>query len=328
MAEERAHLSDRDLVDALHSELAAGAISAVNSHLSECRTCRDRMTRFQLAMTETEDVRRTELDARMPAIAASRALLRSRLAEQSRGAFDWLRGLRWWSQAWPRYSTGVLSAVLLAIAVLGLRSIAPINSGGNRSPVTVAPLPALTPGATVAVSRQDLCGEDSARRSAYIPASLQREVFREYGIANAPPDAYEVDYLITPELGGATNIRNLWPEPYYNTVWNAHVKDQLEQRLHAMVCSSEIDLSTAQREIATDWVSAYKKYFHTDRPLALFRDRLFGQLTQDGKLAHFVLRGLDDHVDPGAEYSDFQQYRHDLVEGRATPIIGEAEQRT
>jgi len=42
------------------------------------------------------------------------------------------------------------------------------------------------------------------------------------------PDAYEVDYLITPELGGATDIRNLWP--YGDTVWNAHVKDQLEDR--------------------------------------------------------------------------------------------------
>jgi len=25
--------------------------------------------------------------------------------------------------------------------------------------------------------------------------------------------------------------------------------------------------TTAQREISTDWIAAYKKYFHTDRPL-------------------------------------------------------------
>jgi hypothetical protein len=36
-----------------------------------------------------------------------------------------------------------------------------------------------------------------------------------------------------------------------------------------MVCGGELDLSTAQRDIAADWIAAYKKYFHTDRPLVL-----------------------------------------------------------
>jgi len=74
-----------------------------------------------------------------------------------------------------------------------------------------------------------------------------------------------VDYLITPELGGAGSIRNLWPQPY-SAVWNAHVKDELEDRLHGLVCSGQVDLATAQREISRDWISAYKKYFHTDKP--------------------------------------------------------------
>jgi hypothetical protein len=29
-----------------------------------------------------------------------------------------------------------------------------------------------------------------------------------------------------------------------------------------------LDLATAQRELAENWIEAYKKYFHTDRPLA------------------------------------------------------------
>ena len=100
-----------------------------------------------------------------------------------------------------------------------------------------------------------------------VPVSLQQQVFREYGLADAKPEAYEVDYLITPELGGSSDIRNLWPQPYSSSVWNAHVKDALEERLHEMVCAGEIDLETAQRDIATNWILAYKKYFHTDRPL-------------------------------------------------------------
>jgi hypothetical protein len=36
------------------------------------------------------------------------------------------------------------------------------------------------------------------------------------------------------------------------------VKDRLEDRLHALVISRKLDLETAQREIATDWIAATK----------------------------------------------------------------------
>jgi hypothetical protein len=122
----------------------------------------------------------------------------------------------------------------------------------------------LTPGETRAISINDVCRGETGNRM--VPVSLRQKVFNEYGIRDARPSAYEVDYLITPELGGADSIRNLWPQPY-STVWNAHVKDALEDRLHTMVCQGKLDLTTAQRDIATDWIAAYKKYFHTNRPL-------------------------------------------------------------
>jgi hypothetical protein len=77
-----------------------------------------------------------------------------------------------------------------------------------------------------------------------------------------------VDYLITPALGGADDIHNLWPESNRATGWNAQVKDALEDHLRELVCEGQVDLQTAQRDIATNWIEAYKKYFHTDRPLA------------------------------------------------------------
>jgi hypothetical protein len=40
----------------------------------------------------------------------------------------------------------------------------------------------------------------------------------------------------------------------------------LEDRLHQLVCDGSLDLATAQRDIETDWIAAYKKYFHTDKP--------------------------------------------------------------
>jgi len=45
------------------------------------------------------------------------------------------------------------------------------------------------------------------------------------------------------------------------------VKDELEGLLPTLVCRGAVDLATAQREIAANWIAAYKKYFHTDRPV-------------------------------------------------------------
>jgi len=83
----------------------------------------------------------------------------------------------------------------------------------------------------------------------------------------ARPRAFEVDYLITPALGGADDIHNLWPESYEATVWNAHVKDQLEDYLRDRVCAGTLDLPTAQRDLAVNWIEAYKRYFGTSEPL-------------------------------------------------------------
>jgi hypothetical protein len=101
-----------------------------------------------------------------------------------------------------------------------------------------------------------------------VSASLRQRVFGEYGIASSPLANYELDYLITPGLGGADDIRNPWPEPRYDTVWNSFVKDQLEEYLHHAVCGGRVSLPVAQHEIASNWIAAYKKYFHTDQPLS------------------------------------------------------------
>jgi hypothetical protein len=100
-----------------------------------------------------------------------------------------------------------------------------------------------------------------------VPVDVAKRVFAAYGVDTPEPRAYEVDYLITPALGGSDNIRNFWPQPYKNTVWNAHIKDALEDYLQELVCAGQLELATAQHEIAVDWISAYKKYFHTEAPL-------------------------------------------------------------
>jgi len=124
----------------------------------------------------------------------------------------------------------------------------------------------LTPGAAVLQNQRAVCGQTNVKNKA-VPVALQRKVFEQYGITRAEPRDYEVDYLITPALGGADDIHNLWPHSYRATVWNAEVKDALEDRLREMVCSGDLDLAEAQQELAANWISAYKKYFHTDQPM-------------------------------------------------------------
>jgi hypothetical protein len=124
----------------------------------------------------------------------------------------------------------------------------------------------LTPGAARTVDREALCNS-TLPKNQMVPADLRERVFQAYGIAHPDPGKYEVDYLITPALGGADDIRNLWPQPYLSTVWNARVKDELEDRLRDLVCGGRLDLAEAQRDISTDWIAAYKKYFQTDRPV-------------------------------------------------------------
>ena len=70
---------------------------------------------------------------------------------------------------------------------------------------------------------------------------------------------HEVDYLIPPALGRRTH--NFRPQSYAARVWNARVKAALEDRLRDMICDGKLDLATAQREIATNWLEAYKKHF-------------------------------------------------------------------
>ena len=131
----------------------------------------------------------------------------------------------------------------------------------------LAPDPQLTPGATLPVTRDDVCVPGYTQKVRNVPEAVKRQVYAEYGIMSHKAGNFEVDHLISLELGGSNSPKNLWPQSYKTQPWNAHVKDALENRLHADVCTNQLDLTTAQQEIATDWIGAYKRVFGTDAPL-------------------------------------------------------------
>jgi hypothetical protein len=47
---------------------------------------------------------------------------------------------------------------------------------------------------------------------------------------------------------------------------------RFQRKLHKLVCAGQLDLKTAQREIATDWIEAYKKYVGKSPPAPRVRE--------------------------------------------------------
>jgi hypothetical protein len=250
MLPEESHLTDQELLLAADGELPANRVEGVAQHLSECPSCSARKSEIEQSIVGFVRFHQDRLDPLVPSPAGSRSLLKARLAEAASAPQP--RGI-YWKQA--------AAVLLFAIVVMaGLRY-------SRLHPRQVSlPERSLTPGAIATANREQVC--DSARpKNRDVPVSLQRRVFEEYGILRPQPQAYEVDYLITPALGGADDIRNLWPQSYSATVWNARVKDALEDYLRDQVCSGRLDLATAQRDLSSNWIAAYRKYFHTDKPL-------------------------------------------------------------
>ncbi len=263
MVGEPFHLSDQDILLVLDGEASRRGAKQARAHLAACWLCRSRLAELESTIGDFVTLHRRTLDPQLPAATGSRALLKARLSEAAAqpSTDSWPRFL----QIFPHHRAAAYFCVALLISVLGgrllLKHFQLRSSTDYLSLASAAvPDPKLTPGATRPVSIGDVCSMPHEQVVSDVPSSLRQEVFKEYGIVNPRPEDYEIDYLIAPGLGGTEDIRNLWPEPSTSSAWNAHVKDALEERLHQLVCEGRLDLPTAQRAIATDWISAYKKY--------------------------------------------------------------------
>jgi hypothetical protein len=125
------------------------------------------------------------------------------------------------------------------------------------------PNPGLTPGwINPQTSEREVCtpGFTKSVRK-HFSEEEQHAVFVRYNMEHeweTNRDGYEIDHLISLELGGSNDIRNLWPQPYEPKP-AARQKDVVETHLKHQICKGELTMEQAQHIITTDWCAAYKQ---------------------------------------------------------------------
>jgi Putative zinc-finger len=261
------HPTDRDLLNLVDGELSGWRARRVSAHVAGCAGCQARTTAIEESSAVFARAYRLAADGASTRASSVRAALNLRITGSGSPS--------------PLSSVARWACTCAALVVLGVALQLASQRWLSRTPqpdtaleAGALPQPHLTPGVVRPVTARQLCA-GRPETPPDIPASIRDEVLREYGMRQVPPHEYELDYLITPALGGADDARNLWPERYTSGAWNAHVKDELEDLLAERVCAGTLKLTTAQRDMAANWIAAYKKYFNTDRPLRVYSSNAF-----------------------------------------------------
>ena len=268
MFDQNGHLTDEELISLIDGEMPQFGAHQARAHCSGCSACQSRLLQIEQASADFADLYAATMPRHLLKSSPARSTMlkdRSTAAGPESSTFR-PRQLARFEQYRPYL---LIAAAILVLAGCGLfwsRASFESRSISAQSPIRLLPDNSMTPGATHPVSLTESCSQQAEDLDPAVSVSIRKLVFHEYGIKTSNAEDYQVDYLINPQLGGTDDVRNLWPEPYHSTVWNAHAKDALEDRLHQMVCNRQIDLASAQRELATNWIAAYKRHFHTETP--------------------------------------------------------------
>ncbi len=110
-----------------------------------------------------------------------------------------------------------------------------------------------TPGSFFkSVSKSQVCIPGYSFLVRHVNDQTKKQVLNRYGINISKNDEYEIDHLVSLQLGGSNDIANLWPEAA-NPLPGFHQKDAVENLLHSEVCKGKITLQQAQNQISTNW---------------------------------------------------------------------------
>lgn len=115
-----------------------------------------------------------------------------------------------------------------------------------------------TPGAIFEnTALEQICVRGYTKTVRSVSTKLRKAVYAEYGIVYPQPrGAYEADHLIPLAIGGSNDIANLFPEAA-KPAPGFREKDLVEVYLQEQVCSRNVPLAAAQRQVAADWTAIY-----------------------------------------------------------------------
>jgi hypothetical protein len=256
------HVAPFDFTRFVDGEMTASEREALLHHVDTCSQCAQALSATQETLGCLPEIIQSATAA-SGAGASSNVSLRASLTriDEDKESVPWLRPLL----QRRRYASYAFLLLLIAISIA---AVSYRDAHRTETDAILLPKKSLTPGAVRDVALTELCQvADDDDLDPVVSVPTQKAVFSEYGIAPEQSKVnFQMDYLINPQLGGVDDVRNLWPQPY-SSEWNARAKDELERHLHQMVCEHKIELADAQREIAENWIDAYKKYFHTSKPI-------------------------------------------------------------
>jgi hypothetical protein len=178
-----------------------------------------------------------------------------------------------WSWQPPDSGTGIVTADGHGWTESGLGGPPPApgscryRTAGNGQ---LLPDPRCTPGAVDPAVTERTLGRTICRPGGYTSSVRPPEQLTEdakfallsaYGVDGADADRYELDHLIPLSAGGASDLRNLWPEPNVNRQYPATAfvhndKDAVEAYTFTALCDHDAGVSAVQRAMATDWTTA------------------------------------------------------------------------
>jgi hypothetical protein len=155
-----------------------------------------------------------------------------------------------------RLAPALLISLLLVIT--GACSVAPRQGQG--------PVPAhgaVDPSVTQWNIQQTICVSDYTSRVGPPTSYTNRikiQLMVKARIEPSHANELELDHIIPLGLGGDPwAIENLQLQPWEGSE-GAQRKDRIEVKLQCLVCSGQVRLVDAQREIADDWQAAYHQY--------------------------------------------------------------------
>jgi hypothetical protein len=149
-------------------------------------------------------------------------------------------------------------AALVAAGALGgaILVVAGGEVHGYCRPRGSLPDPLCTPGSWITHDRATVCAAGYRPRA--VGPRSKRIVLRDYGISDSDRPRYRLVALVPQRLGGSRRVTNLWPLARGSHPGPAE-KRQLDLTLRSVTCSGRLGVAAAQRAIARDWVSAYRR---------------------------------------------------------------------